>query len=623
MRMLAENPLFKQNPECFGQLIEKLAGAGANEILNEALVGQGVARQATPQRAADSKRPVVVEVAEPVVESRSSPTPAAQSSMPATDTQVESVLSSTLESTQVESTFPETLQAHSPEHVVGTSEDERLDQKVERVVRAQLLKHDAEQIRTKCMAAQHDPLLAEYLSDEHGLVDEEIAEFEFGITEEFEELVHFMCWKEIRAVRAGQMQVAPSQLSEAAGREILQSAEAPAPAEPTAEEMMMDLQQEMERLDLAESSMEKAEGALAAAESNLQKVEPAVEQAERMSVTPATSYSDNQLGDSQIYPSQQPPSVDASITNHTAHSKTDLRKWMVPGSVWNAGAVDELTQARQRIEAEVKSSQTPSSSSVPTASPDDVRAALTRATTLDLARAAEATSSENLSVTAGPRQDMPQPVPDTVPVTVPVQPAVPGDRPSHVVVTGPRQDTPQPVPDSVPPVPEDKPGHVSVVMTLAGIQQHVWVPMTAEAARAAGLVLSSEAVQPKPQLVGENSGVEGVSSGPGAAIDGEAMEVDEEAAAKALKSAYMRFYRSLQRNLAEVLCWVGRAQARAVHRRLSKSTRRSRQGAPWLKKRRELELTQARRPRTRTGGCSLRSSFRARRIGEVRACWHP
>ena len=147
--------------------------------------------------------------------------------------------------------------------------------------------------------------------------------------------------------------------------------------------------------------------------------------------------------------------------------------------------------------------------------------------------------------------------------------------------------------------------------------------MTAEAARAAGLVLSSEAVQPKPQLVGENSGVEGVSSGPGAAIDGEAMEVDEEAAAKALKSAYMRFYRSLQRNLAEVLCWVGRAQARAVHRRLSKSTRRSRQGAPWLKKRRELELTQARRPRTRTGGCSLRSSFRARRIGEVRACWHP
>ena len=276
MRMLAENPLFKQNPGCFGDLMKKLAGAGANEILEQALLGQGVAKQATPQRAVNRKGLLssVEEVGGSIVESRPTPTPESQ-------TQVEPMPSSTLESTQVETqvepTIPETLQTHSPEPVLrelvaatstaeGRPNGETLDQKVERVVRTQLMKHDEGQIRMKCMAAQHDPLLPVYLSDVHGLVDEEIMEYEFGITEEFEELVHFTTWKEVQALRESQAQLVPSPHSEAAP-EILEpkSATAPVPHEeitPTADEMMQDLQEELEKLDLVELRTDKAAGTL-------------------------------------------------------------------------------------------------------------------------------------------------------------------------------------------------------------------------------------------------------------------------------------------------------------------------------------------------------------------------
>ena len=258
-----------------------------------------------------------------------------------------------------------------------------------------------------------------------------------------------------------------------------------------------------------------------------------MQQAERR-LQHAASFPDNQLGDVEIYgptaaagEPQPSLSVGAGLEKQGTHSKGDLRKWMVPGSVWHAGEVDELSKAKQRIEAEIQSSQS-SSGGLHPPSPDDVRAALTRATTLDLTKAAVATPAEN-----------------------------------HLQGTCSRQDTPQQVPRSAlpvaltpPPVPDVKPGHVSVVMTLAGIEQHVWVPMTAGSARAAGLMLSSEAGKPKPEpvtVVSGNSAVERASSEPGDANDGEASEVDEETAAKALKNAYMRFYRSLQRNLAKVL----------------------------------------------------------------------
>ena len=164
---------------------------------------------------------------------------------------------------------------------------------------------------------------------------------------------------------------------------------------------------------------------------------------------------------------------------------------------------------------------------------DDVRAALLRATTLDLE-------------TGLPRVE---------------EPAV-------------EQKTPQPVPAASTPALGQvvDQTHTAVVMSLGGIEQHVLVPMSAADAVAAGLKLAKSptpALSPAAPSLAPVSATPAASPTPGSSpspapvsapvtptptdaassIDGEPLDDDGQVAAKALRSAYMRFYRSVTSSL--------------------------------------------------------------------------
>ena len=89
-------------------------------------------------------------------------------------------------------------------------------------------------------------------------------------------------------------------------------------------------------------------------------------------------------------------------------------------------------------------------------------------------------------------------------------------------------------------------GHTSVVMNLGGVKQYVWVPLSRDAALAAGLTPSEPQGSGMPSPVAPPAQPEGHTGEDVVAMeDGSAEE-----SKAAMKAAYMRFHRSVNSILA-------------------------------------------------------------------------
>ena len=214
-----------------------------------------------------------------------------------------------------------------------------------------------------------------------------------------------------------------------------------------------------------------------------------------------------------------------------------------------------------------------------TPSSEDVKAALSRASTLDLALV----------------QGISSPSPATTP-----KPAEPKPAEQQVPVPGPSD------------------GHTSVVMNLGGILQNVLVPMSREAALAAGLTLTDAS----PLPAAPRAATPQQTPPADVQMGDEEPSVDADlAAAKALKNAYMRFYRSVTSTSHRTAFKLGLALRQVLPARDLQALRRD-QGVGTL----VCLVVCVRRPEARkrpmaNGGSSLRSFARPRRIGRVQACW--
>jgi hypothetical protein len=115
-------------------------------------------------------------------------------------------------------------------------------------------------------------------------------------------------------------------------------------------------------------------------------------------------------------------------------------------------------------------------------------------------------------------------------------------------------------------VPNELKAYTSVVMTLAGVPQDVWVPLSRADALAAGLVPSDVWEPPQDDTkVAEKASdtpttptasapatapTTAMVPAPAKADAGAAMSEDKADDGKALKAAYMRFHRSVHSSLA-------------------------------------------------------------------------
>ena len=92
--------------------------------------------------------------------------------------------------------------------------------------------------------------------------------------------------------------------------------------------------------------------------------------------------------------------------------------------------------------------------------------------------------------------------------------------------------------------PKELSAHTSVVMTLAGVEQDVWVPLSREAALAAGLTPRDMWEPPSTPTTG--AALVAAEAAPAAKATGDAVDEDKPGNdGKALKNAYMRYYRSV------------------------------------------------------------------------------
>ena len=252
---------------------------------------------------------------------------------------------------------------------------------------------------------------------------------------------------------------------------------------------------------------------------------------------------DNQLGDPTMYPDlshlcDPPMTPQGSVAPTAMDSPTPgAPGGPKPGAVPDPGAV-------QMERVPVNLTGTPKHHMfAPTA--EDVKACLLRKTTVDL------TASPPPVTSAAAAPSLTPPVPAVT--SRACSDATPAATPVATLVATPAA-TPAPV--VTPMAPKQMPDHTSVVMNLGGVMQDVWVPLSREAAVAAGLT-PSDAYRPASPVNADPTPPSVPAaiapSGPAASVPAPEGATAEDESRAVMKAAYMRFHRSVNSSLNKTM----------------------------------------------------------------------
>ena len=286
------------------------------------------------------------------------------------------------------------------------------------------------------------------------------------------------------------------------------------------------------------------------------------------------AYVDNQLGDPTLYPADtmaelgRQGSIEDTLMDPSPEKPETILDTPNKAVETPVPETDVVTPCKPVV-VPVNSTSPKEHVFAPTA--EDVKACLFRKTTLDMMAspaAAAAPMASPSSAAAAVALVPPTPAAPAIPsLAIPVaptpaapampSPAVPPTPPAPLAPATAAAPVPSPSPVAPPaPTPAEAPAQTSVMMNLGGVMQPVLVPLSRDAALAAGLTPTDAYVPPEPQKPSPGE----TPAQPEASIpeDAETTMDDGPDSKAVMKAAYMRFHRSvnstLERYIYIILC---------------------------------------------------------------------